>query len=199
MDESKSKTKRRVAINGFGRIGRAAAKVVLEKKDIELVAVNDLVDPKMLAYLLQYDTVYGTYRKAVSASLEKPIKSDDCQGSLKIGDAVIPVLAQKEPQKLPWRALKVDVVIESTGFFTTQKLAKAHLKAGAKRVIISAPAKDEETATAVLSVNTLHGVKHEIVSNASCTTNCIAPVAKIIHDAYGIEKGMITTVHSVTS
>ncbi|MBI1961262.1 MAG: type I glyceraldehyde-3-phosphate dehydrogenase [Parcubacteria group bacterium] len=199
MEHEKTKPKRRIAINGFGRIGRAAAKIALEKKDLELVAVNDLVSPAMLAYLLKYDTVYGTYKKAVAATADKPIRSNDCQGSLKIGDAVVPVFAQKEPQKLPWKELSVDAVIESTGFFTTQELAKAHLKAGAKRVIISAPAKDDETATAVIGVNTLQGVKHEIVSNASCTTNCIAPVAKIIQDAYGIEKGMVTTVHSVTS
>src|SRR3989338_6609804 len=199
MNHEQKKTKRRIAINGFGRIGRAAAKIALEKKDMELVAVNDLVDPKMLAYLLKYDTVYGTYKKAVAAIADKPVKSNDCQGSLKIGDAVVPVFAQKDPQKLPWKELKVDVVIESTGFFTTTEKAKAHLKAGAKRVIISAPAKDEETATAVIGVNTLNGVKHEIISNASCTTNCVATVAKIIQDAYGIEKGMVTTVHSYTS
>jgi len=199
MEQEKSKSKRRIAINGFGRIGRAAAKIALEKKDLELVAVNDLVDPAMLAYLLRYDTVYGAYKKEVRASANKPLKSDDCQGSLKIGSAVIPVFAQKDPEKLPWKELKVDVVIESTGFFTTTQKAKAHLKAGAKRVIISAPAKDEETNTSIISVNTLDGVKDTIVSNASCTTNSIGPVAKIIQDAYGIEKGMVTTVHSYTS
>ena len=199
MEQEKIKPKRRIAINGFGRIGRAAAKIALEKNTLELVAVNDLVDPKMLAYLLTYDTVYGKYKKEVSASAEKPVKSDDCQGSLKVGDRVIPVFAQKDPSKLPWKEMRVDVVIESTGFFTTTEKAKAHLKAGAKRVIISAPAKDEETATSIISVNTLDGVKDVIVSNASCTTNCISPVAKIIDDAYGIEKGMVTTVHSYTS
>ncbi|OJI06249.1 type I glyceraldehyde-3-phosphate dehydrogenase [bacterium CG10_46_32] len=199
MEHKKEKIKRRVAINGFGRIGRAAAKIALEKNDIELVAINDLVDPKMLAYLLKYDTVYGTYKKEISASDKKPLKSSDCKGSLRIGDAVIPILAQKDPEKLPWKELKVDVVLESTGFFTTTEKANAHLKAGAKRVIISAPAKDEETATNVISVNTLDGVAHKIVSNASCTTNCIAPVTKIIQDAFGIEKGMITTIHSYTS
>ncbi|MBI2050828.1 MAG: type I glyceraldehyde-3-phosphate dehydrogenase [Parcubacteria group bacterium] len=199
MEHEKTKPKRRVAINGFGRIGRAAAKIALEKKDLELVAVNDLVDPEMLAYLLKYDTVYGRYKKEVSASQDKPVKSGDCRGSLKIGDVAVPVFAQKDPGNLPWKELKVDVVIESTGFFTTTEKAKAHLKAGAKRVIISAPAKDEETSTRIISVNTLDGVKDAIVSNASCTTNSASPVAKIIDDAYGIEKGMITTIHSYTS
>lgn len=199
VHEEKNKIKRRIAINGFGRIGRAAAKIALEKDDIELVAINDLAEPAMLAHLLKYDTVYGKYKHEISASEEKPIKAKDCVGSIVIGERSIPVLSQKDPAKLPWKELKIDVVIESTGFFTTTEKARAHLKAGAKRVIISAPAKDEETGTAVIGVNTLHGVKGDIISNASCTTNSIAPVANIIQDEFGIEKGMITTIHSYTS
>jgi len=195
-----SKTKNiRIAINGFGRIGRAAFKIALLQKDIEVVAINDLTDPRVLAHLLQYDTVYGKYDKTVTANEQKPVKSKDCVGSLRVGNKNIPVLSQKEPNKLPWKALGVDVVIESTGFFTKQKDAKLHLKAGARAVVISAPAKDEETQTYVRGVNTGNGVSEKIVSNASCTTNCISPVVSVVQDAFGIEKAMMTTIHSYTS
>lgn len=194
------KTKiRRIAINGFGRIGRAAFKIALERKNIEVAAVNDLTDPKTLAHLLRYDTVYGRFNKSVSASDKKPIVSPDCRGSIIIGKKSYPALAQPDPAKLPWRQLKVEVVLESTGFFTKTKDARAHLQAGAKRVIISAPAKDDEAPTHIIGVNTKGGVKVEIVSNASCTTNCIAPVAAVIHSVFGIEKAMMTTVHSYTA
>ncbi|MBU2575922.1 type I glyceraldehyde-3-phosphate dehydrogenase [Patescibacteria group bacterium] len=183
------KRKRKIAINGFGRIGRAAFKVALENKNIEVVAINDLTDIKTLAYLLKYDTVYGMYKKK--------IESDS--NELVIGDVKVPVFSEKDPEKLPWKEKQVDVVIESTGIFTTYDKAKSHLKAGAKRVVISAPAKDDKTPTKVMSVNTLDEIKEDIISNASCTTNSLAPIAKIIHDEYGIEKAIMTTIHSYTA
>ena len=194
-----TKRKIKIAINGFGRIGRAALKAALEKKHIAVAAINDLTDPKTLAYLLKYDTVYGMYKKNVSASRKKPIRSDDCRGSLKIGETEIPILSQKEPSKLPWKNLKIDVVIESTGFFTNHEAASEHLRAGAKAVIISAPAKDGKTPTKVIGVNTGEKIKDKIISNASCTTNSLARVAKIINDEFGIEKAIMTTVHSYTA
>lgn len=183
------KTKRKIAINGFGRIGRAAFKVAIENKDIEIAAINDLTDAKTLAHLLRYDTVYGIYRKK--------IKIDD--DKLIVDDIKIPVLSEKDPEKLPWKKMKIDVVIESTGIFRKHEDAEKHIKAGARKVVISAPAKDEKTSTKVVSVNTLDQIKENIVSNASCTTNSLAPVAKIIHDEYGIEKSAMTTIHSYTA
>ncbi|MBI4122414.1 MAG: type I glyceraldehyde-3-phosphate dehydrogenase [Parcubacteria group bacterium] len=194
-----SSQKRRIAINGFGRIGRAAFKIALERKNLDVAAINDLTDPATLAHLLQYDTVYGRYGRPVSASAEKPFKHKDCQGGLTVGSITVPVFSQKEPGKLPWKKLGVDVVIESTGFFTSAEQAKPHLKAGAKRVVISAPAKDEQTPTLVVGVNAGDGSGAKIVSNASCTTNCIAPVAAVVHSRFGIEKAMMTTVHSYTA
>ena len=198
MEQDKNK-KRRIAINGFGRIGRAAFKIALKKETIEVVAINDLTDPKMLAYLLEHDTVYGRYHEPVSASDKKPVKHDDCKGSIEVHGKLYPILSQKEPEKLPWKSLGVDVVIESTGFFTKHEDAKRHLTAGAKRVVISAPAKDKETQTHVIGVNTAQKVSSEIVSNASCTTNSIAPVIAVIHKAFGVEKALMTTIHSYTS
>src|SRR3989338_2943362 len=192
-------TKRKVAINGFGRVGRAAFKAALENKNIQIVAINDLTDPKTLAHLLQYDTVYGKFGKKVTGSDTKPINNPNCVGSLQVEKNLFPVLAQKEPEKLPWRDLGVDVVIESTGFFTKGQDAAKHIKAGAKRVIISAPAKDDTTPTYVLGVNTKGGIKEEVISNSSCTTNSVAPVAAIIHAAFGIDKAMLTTIHSYTA
>ena len=192
-------TKRKVAINGFGRVGLAAFKAALENKNIQIVAINDLTDPKTLAHLLQYDTVYGKFGKKVTGSGTKPINNPNCVGSLQVDKKLFPVLAQKEPEKLPWRDLGVDVVIESTGFFTKGQDAAKHIKAGAKRVIISAPAKDDTTPTYVLGVNTKGGIKEEVISNSSCTTNSVAPVAAIIHAAFGIEKAMLTTIHSYTA
>lgn len=180
----------KVAINGFGRIGRNACKILLERHDAQLVAVNDITDAKTLAHLLKYDSSYGTYEKHVIAE----------GNTLKIGSREIPVFAEKDPAKLPWRDLGVDVVIESTGLFTNPEAARAHLKAGARKVVISAPAKGDGAKTVVIGVNEEVVEKDDqILSNASCTTNCIAPVMKILEDEFGIEKAMMTTVHSYTA
>lgn len=179
----------KVAINGFGRIGRNAFKILQERKDAKVVAINDVTDAKTLAYLLKHDSAYGTY--------DKDVKSTD--NSIVVDDKEIPVYAEKEPAKLPWKDLGVDVVIECTGFFTKPELAHAHIEAGAKRVIISAPAKGDGAKTVVLGVNEeIIEDTDEILSNASCTTNCIAPIMKVLEDNIGIDKAMMTTVHSYT-
>ncbi len=180
----------RLAINGFGRIGRLAGRI-LKDRDIELVAVNDLTDAKTLAFLFKYDSVHGKYSGEVSYEGDYLI----------IDGKKIKVTAQKDPSKLNWKDLNIDVVLESTGLFRTRELAGKHIEAGAKKVIISAPAKDEVDATIVLGVNEeiYDKDKHFIISNASCTTNCIAPVAKVLLDNFGIEKGIMTTVHSYTN
>lgn len=179
----------KVAINGFGRIGRNAFKILGERKDAKVVAINDITDAKTLAHLLKYDSSYGAYDKEVSSE----------EGFLIVDGEKIPVYAEKEPAKLPWKDLEVDTVIESTGFFTDPELAKAHLEAGAKRVIISAPAKGEGAKTVVIGVNEETVDESDaILSNASCTTNCIAPIMKVLEDEFGIEKAMMTTVHSYT-
>lgn len=180
----------RLAINGFGRIGRSAFKIAFERSDIEIVAINDLSDPKALAHLLKYDSSYGIYNRNVTTDEE----------SLIVDDKKIKVFAEKEPANLPWGDLKIDVVIESTGFFTDPAKAHAHIDAGAKKVVISAPAKGEGAKTIVIGVNedTLED-SDEIISNASCTTNCIAPVMKVLEQEIGIEKAMMTTVHSYTA
>lgn len=179
----------KVAINGFGRIGRNALKILLERHDVQVVGINDITDAKTLAHLLKHDSSYGTYDKKVS-STEKTII---------INTREIPVFAEKDPAKLPWGKLGVDVVIESTGFFTKPEDARAHIKAGAKKVVISAPAKGEGAKTVVLGVNEeIVDEKDDILSNASCTTNCIAPIMKVLEDEFGIEKAMMTTVHSYT-
>jgi glyceraldehyde 3-phosphate dehydrogenase len=182
--------KTRLAINGFGRIGRNAFKVAFERSDMEIVAINDLTDTKTLAHLLKHDSNYGTYQYDVGY---------DDTGIIVKGTHVS-VLAEMDPANLPWAANKIDVVIESTGFFVDPAKAKAHIVAGAKKVIISAPAKGEGATTIVLCVNEdkLEGAD-EIISNASCTTNCITPVASIIESNFGIEKAMMTTVHSYTA
>ena len=183
--------KTKVAINGFGRIGRTAFKIAFERSDLEIVAVNDLTDTKTLAHLLKHDSSYGTYEHEVSA---------DGTGIIVDGQH-IKVLAEKDPANLPWGAHGVDVVIESTGFFVKPELARAHVdQAGAKKVVLSAPAKGEGASTIVLGVNedTLED-SGEVISNASCTTNCITPVAAVIENAFGIEKAMMTTVHSYTA
>ncbi|MFA4936680.1 MAG: type I glyceraldehyde-3-phosphate dehydrogenase [Patescibacteria group bacterium] len=179
----------RIAINGFGRIGRAAFKVALTKKKYEVVAINDLMESATLAHLLKYDTIYGNYGQEVKFDRKHLI----------VNGKKYLVIAEKEPNKLPWKKLKVDVVLECTGRFTTQNDAKAHLKAGARKVILSAPAKDDITPTYILGVNVQGKIKQDIISNASCTTNCIAPVAQIITSAFGVKKAMMTTVHSVTA
>ena len=179
----------KVAINGFGRIGRNAFKILMGRKDAEVVAINDITDAKTLAHLLKYDSSYGTYDSEVSSN-EKAIIVDGKE---------IPIYAEKDPKVLPWKDLKVDVVIESTGFFTKPEDARAHLDAGARRVVISAPAKGEGAKTIVLGVNEeIVEETDEILSNASCTTNCIAPIMKVLENELGIEKAMMTTVHSYT-
>lgn len=182
--------KTRVAINGFGRIGRNAFKVAFDRSDIEVVAINDLTDTKTLAHLLKHDSNYGTYQHEVSFD----------ETNIIVNGKPIKVLAEKEPASLPWGDLKVDVVIESTGFFVKPELARAHIDAGAKKVVISAPPKGDGATTVVLGVNedALDNAE-DVISNASCTTNCITPVAAVIEQAFGIEKAMMTTVHSYTA
>ncbi|MDN5558622.1 MAG: type I glyceraldehyde-3-phosphate dehydrogenase, partial [Ruaniaceae bacterium] len=181
----------RVGINGFGRIGRNFTRaLLLSGKDIEIVAVNDLTDNKTLAHLLKYDSILGRLAENVSYD----------EGSITVGDKKIVALSERDPANLPWGELGVDIVVESTGFFTDATKAKAHLDAGAKKVIISAPAKNED-ATFVLGVNEdgYDPENHNIISNASCTTNCLAPLAKVLNDAFGIERGLMTTIHAYTA
>lgn len=182
--------KTRIAINGFGRIGRNAFKVAFERSDCDVVAINDLTDTRTLAHLLKHDSNYGTYQHDVSFD----------ETHIIVNGKKIKILAEKEPSALPWAEHKIDVVIESTGFFVDPAKAKAHLDAGAKKVVISAPAKGEGATTIVLGVNE-DKLEHAdgIVSNASCTTNCITPVAAVIEHVFGIEKAMMTTVHSYTA
>jgi glyceraldehyde 3-phosphate dehydrogenase len=180
----------RVAINGFGRIGRNAFRIAFERKDLEIVAINDLTETKTLAYLLKNDTAYGQYKHEVSSD-EKNIIVDGKK---------IPVTAEKDPALLPWLEIGVDVVIESTGRFTKSEDAKAHISAGAKKVVISAPAKDEGAKTVVLGVNeSALSNAGDIISNASCTTNSVAAVMDIMERVFGVEKAMLTTVHSYTA
>ncbi len=183
--------KTKIAINGFGRIGRHAFKIAFQRKDLEVVAINDLTDTKMLAHLLKYDTNYGKY--------DHQIETDEQH--LIVDGTKIPVFSEKDPAKLPWADHRVDVVVESTGLFRTTEKAQAHLQAGAKRVVISAPAKDQQTETLVLGVNedNLEGSEAEIFSNASCTTNSLAVVMDILEAEFGIQKAMMTTVHSYTA
>jgi glyceraldehyde 3-phosphate dehydrogenase len=182
--------KTRVAINGFGRIGRNAFKVAFERSDIEIIAINDITDTKTLAHLLKHDSNYGTYPNEVG---------HDDTGIIVKGQHIT-VFAETDPAKLPWKDLKVDVVIESTGFFVDPAKAKAHIDAGALKVVLSAPAKGEGATTIVLGVNEDKlETSNEVISNASCTTNCITPVAAIIESNFGIEKAMMTTIHSYTA
>lgn len=190
----------RVAINGYGRIGRVAHRVILEKfKDkIEVVAINgsSSTDIKGWMYLLRYDTSYGTLKQKVD--YEEPV-GKDLIGKLVVDGTKIPFYSQKDPKELPWRDLNIDVVIESTGKFTEEDGLKAHLEAGAKAVVLSAPTKSESIPTYVLSVNAKDYKGEDIISNASCTTNCITPVAKVILDNFGVERAMMTTIHGYTS
>jgi glyceraldehyde 3-phosphate dehydrogenase len=185
----------RVAINGFGRIGRQVFKAILERypDEVEVVAINDLTDNETLAHLLRYDSTYGAFDADVEAT-ETTITVD--QGDQRIE---IQALAERDPAKLPWGDLDVDIVIESTGRFTDADKARAHITAGAKKVIITAPAKGEDI-TICLGVNDeqYDPEQHTIISNASCTTNCLAPVAKVLNDSFGIRRGLMTTVHSYT-
>ncbi len=182
-------SKIKVAINGFGRIGRLTFKALLQRENIEVVAINDLTDTTTLAHLLKYDSVHGRFNGTVEASANGII----------VNGQEIQITAEREPKNLPWGKLGVDVVLESTGRFVDEKGAGGHLEAGAKKVVISAPAKGD-IKTVVLGVNNeiLTG-EETIVSNASCTTNCLAPMAKVLDDTFGIEKGYITTVHAYTA
>ena len=183
-------TKARVAINGFGRIGRNAFKIAFERNDIDIVAINDLTDSKMLAYLLKHDSNYGTYHHDVSSS----------EGMLTVNGEEIKVCSEKDPASLPWKELEIDIVIESTGFFRKTADAMKHIEAGAKRVVISAPAKDDDTQTVVLGVND-DQIDNEkpIISNASCTTNSLGAVMMVLDQEFGVKKSMLTTVHSYTA
>lgn len=180
----------RVAINGFGRIGRVTARFLLENKNIELVAINDLANEETLAHLFKYDSIHGMYSAEVKAGSK----------SIHIGDKVILCYAAKNPEELPWKDLNIDVVIESTGLFTARVDAEKHIKAGAKKVIISAPAKTEDIRTVVLGVNDQLLEKTDtVISNASCTTNCAAPMIQVIDELCTIESCYISTIHSYTS
>ncbi|PKL37122.1 type I glyceraldehyde-3-phosphate dehydrogenase [Candidatus Peregrinibacteria bacterium HGW-Peregrinibacteria-1] len=183
--------KPRVAINGFGRIGRQVYRINLLQKKFNIVAINDLTDAETLAHLLKYDSTYGTIPNAIEH--KKDQITVDKQTSL--------VFSEPNPENLPWKKLKIDIVIEATGHFTTRAGAQKHIDAGAKKVIITAPAKDPVDLNIVLGVNEKEYKKdrHHIISNASCTTNCLAPVAKIIHDHFTIQKGSMTTIHSYTN
>ncbi len=180
----------KIAINGFGRIGRAAFKVILDGTGAEVVAINDLTDNETLAHLLKYDTVYGVYDKEVKA----------LKDGISVSGKKYKILAEKDPAKLPWKELGVDVVLECTGFFTKYEDAEKHIFAGARKVIISAPSKSKEVNTYVMGVNDNKIKKNEkIISNASCTTNCIAPVMKVLEDEFGIEYSLMTTIHAYTA
>jgi glyceraldehyde 3-phosphate dehydrogenase len=180
----------RVGINGFGRIGRNLYRTAIGDKDLEFVAVNDITDPKTLAHLLKYDSVLGNLKSNV-----KP-----AEDSISVDGQTIKVFKERDPGKIDWPSFGVDVVVESTGLFTNAEDARKHLRGPVKKVIISAPAKGEDI-TICLGVNdrTYDRAKHNIISNASCTTNCLAPLAKVIHESFGIESGLMTTVHSYTN
>jgi glyceraldehyde 3-phosphate dehydrogenase len=181
----------RIGINGFGRIGRNYFRAALAQgADLEIVAVNDLTSPEALAHLLKYDSVGGRLTETVEVK----------EGNLIVDGSIIKVLAERDPANLPWGELGVDIVIESTGFFTKAAAAQKHIDAGAKKVLISAPASDEDI-TIVMGVNheLYDPAAHHIISNASCTTNCLGPLAKVVNDAFGIERGLMTTVHAYTA
>jgi len=182
--------KPRVAINGFGRIGRQVFHINLDKQYFDVVAINDLTDPETLAHLLKYDSTYGELNHEVEAK----------EGAILVDGKEYKILSERDPAALPWKDLNIDIVIESTGVFTDRQGAGKHMEAGAKKVIVSAPGKEMDV-TLVLGVNDAdyNPAEHNIISNASCTTNCLAPVAKVLHEAFGIEKGLMTTIHSVTN
>ena len=180
----------RIAINGFGRIGRSVFRILNSKPDVDVVAINDIFDKGALAYLLKYDTVMGRFPETLS--LEGDILKTESQS--------VKLVAERDPSSLPWGEMGVDIVVESTGIFRTKAQLKNHLSAGAKRVVLTVPAKDDIDYTVVLGVND-DGLKpeHRIVSNASCTTNCLAPMAKVLNDSFGIELGVINTIHAYTN
>lgn len=180
----------KVGINGFGRIGRNVFRAIVERGGIDVLAVNDLTDAKSLGILLKYDTVHGKFAGAIEAK----------EKSLLVNGKEVRLLMEKDPAKLPWKSLGVDIVIESTGIFTSREDCAKHLEGGAKYVLLSAPAKDKIDATIVIGVNTKElKPEHKIVSNASCTTNCLAPLVKVLNDNFGMEKGLMTTVHAYTN
>lgn len=180
----------KVGINGFGRIGRIVFRAMAKRPSINVVAINDLADAKSLAFLLKYDSVHGRFQGTVEAKGE----------NLVVNGKEIKLLKERDPLKLPWKALGVDVAVESTGVFTSRADCEKHLQAGAKKVLLSAPPKDKIDAVVVLGVNN-HALKpeHKIISNASCTTNSLAPMAKVLNDTFGIEKGLMTTIHAYTN
>jgi glyceraldehyde 3-phosphate dehydrogenase len=179
----------KIGINGFGRIGRLAFRAAINRPEIEIVGINDLVEPDYMAYMLKYDSTHGKFEGTVEVT----------DGNLVVNGKTIRVTAEKDPANLKWNEVGAEVIIESTGFFLTQELAQKHIDAGAKKVVMSAPAKDD-TPTFVMGVNhkELKADQH-IVSNASCTTNCLAPIAKVLNDKFGIVEGLMTTVHAVTA
>ncbi|MBW2439543.1 MAG: type I glyceraldehyde-3-phosphate dehydrogenase [Deltaproteobacteria bacterium] len=179
-----------IGINGFGRIGRSVFRILSDRDDLNVVCINDLFDNEQLAYLLKYDTVMGIFKQEVRAT-------DD---ALFVGDQKVEMTAHRDPALIPWKDLGVDVVIESTGVFRERAGLEKHLEAGARKVLLTVPAKDQIDATIVLGVNDDQlKAEHRIVSNASCTTNCLAPIAKVLDDAFGLEEGFITTVHAYTN
>ncbi|GHE32864.1 type I glyceraldehyde-3-phosphate dehydrogenase [Sphingobacterium griseoflavum] len=179
----------KIGINGFGRIGRLAFRAAINRSDIEIVGINDLVEPDYLAYMLKYDSTHGRFDGTVEVK----------DGNLIVNGQTIRITAEKDPSNLKWDEVGAEVIIESTGFFLTKELAQKHIDAGAKKVVMSAPAKDD-TPTFVMGVNHKDlKAEYTIVSNASCTTNCLAPIAKVLHDNFGIAEGLMTTVHAVTA
>ena len=181
----------KIGINGFGRIGRCVARIAAERDDVEIVGINDLTSAQMLAHLLEWDSVHRHF--------SHPVKAED--GAIWIGDQRVPVSAEKDPSKLNWKELGAEVVLECTGLFRTKETASAHIKAGAERVIISAPGKGDIDGTFVVGINSdqFDPSKHQIISCASCTTNCLAPLAKVLNDTFGIVKGHMVTVHAYTN
>jgi glyceraldehyde 3-phosphate dehydrogenase len=179
----------RVGINGFGRIGRALARLALERADLQVVAVNDVADPRTLAHLLEFDSTYGRLGRTVE---HRP-------GAIIVGGIPVTVLSEPDPAAIDWASLGVDIVVESTGKFRTREAAAVHLKGGARKVLISAPGKGADL-TVVMGVNdeAYDPLRHDVISGASCTTNCVAPMVKVLHDAFGVERGLMTTVHAYT-
>ncbi len=180
----------KIGINGFGRIGRLAFRAAMQRNDIQVVGINDLVEPEYMAYMLKYDSTHGRFDGTVEVK----------EGNLVVNGQTIRVSAEKDPSNLKWDAVGAEVVLECTGLFLTKETAEKHLLAGAKKVVLSAPAKGDDIPTFVMGVNhTALKPEHTIVSNASCTTNCLAPMAKILNDNFGIEEGLMSTIHAVTA
>ena len=181
----------KIAINGFGRIGRSSFRLAFDSPELEVVAINDLTEVKVMAHLLKHDSIYGNFKYSVNSK----------ENNLVVNNKEIPVFAEKDPINLPWKKLDVDLVLECTGHFTTKELAEKHLKAGAKRVLLSAPPKSKDISTFVLGVNQkkFNSKTDIIASNASCTTNCLAPIAKILNDNFTIKQGFLNTIHAYTN